>query len=65
MPPGIIAREETFQRDPTRRAFVLVVAGRGFAPPVYIKWLLGPDQHAPAAVEFVSFHESRPTRPRR
>jgi hypothetical protein len=65
MPPGIIAREETYQRDPTRRAFVLVVAGRGFAPPVYVKWLLGPDPAEPTTVEFVSFHESRPPRPRR
>jgi hypothetical protein len=64
-PPGIVAREETYQRDPTRRAFVLVVSGRGFAPPVYVKWLLGPDPAAPTTVEFVSFHESSPSRRRR
>jgi hypothetical protein len=62
LPPGIIAREESDQRDPTRRAFVLVGSGRGFAPPVYVKWLLGPDPAAPTTVEFVSFHESSPSR---
>ena len=64
-PRGIVAREETYQRDSKRRAFVLVIAGRGFAPPVYVKWLLGPDEEAPSTIELVSFHESQPSRPKR
>ena len=58
-PAGLRVRDETFMKDPSRRAYVLVVCGRKrFAPPVYVKWVLVSTEAGDQRVHFISFHQS-------
>jgi hypothetical protein len=55
------SRTASWNRDPRRSAFVLVVTGRFGYPPVYIKWLLPPPGVQGGRLTFLSFHASTKT----
>jgi hypothetical protein len=57
-PPRVHARDETYFKDPGKRAFVLVISGDTATPPVYVKWVFTPSDAARDMIHFVSFHQS-------
>ena len=60
-PRWIDAREESWNRDPSRSVFVLVISGPHGYPPVYVKWLLPLPGSVGGGLIFISFHPSTRT----
>lgn len=57
-PPGLVAREESWGRDPSRSVCVLVISGRHGFPAVYVKWLAPGGVAGVDSLIFISFHAS-------
>jgi hypothetical protein len=59
-PARVQARDETYFKDPSRRAFVLLISGDAGTLPVYVKWVFLPSDAAKETIHFISFHQSTP-----
>ena len=57
-PPNVRIREETYMKDPSRRAYILLIEGKAHPRPVYVKWVFLPSEQHRESIHFISFHQS-------